>query len=339
MQVTHKQLTSVLKQPPAKIYLISGDETLLVQQTREQLLAMLKQQGFADRELFTVGTGFDWGRVMHSHANLSLFSTKKMIDLRLAKWDDAATKAITHGFDNPNPNTVILITLPKLTAAQKKTRWYRTLDDAGVCITVWPISAKELPSWITEQLRQFNLSADSASIRLLVELTEGNLLATHQAIEKLALLDITGKVTVDDIARVATHTAQYTAFNLVDYALAGDSKACVRALHMLQAESAEPVLIIWAIARELRKLAAFVQQHQAGQPIGQVVAREWASKRPILQSAIQRHNTTSVLSLLRLCSRIDRMIKGQLSGNVWESLTRLVLYINNVNTLGKSDFA
>ena len=288
MQLHVKQLDTHLKKHKLHpVYLVSGDVPLLMQETRDAIRQATSEIGFHQRTLLTIESRSDWDQFSGTADNLNLFSEKTLLELRnpKGKFDDYGTKTLLHYLENPPADKLLLIITPKLTAAQQKTRWFKAVDKMGATLTVWPIAPRELPAWIAMRLKQADLNADSESIRLLTELTEGNLLSTQQAIEKLRLLYSKQPITTKEIAAVISDNARFTIFDLTNYALAGKTQRVIRILSGLRFAGTEATLVLWAIAREIRDLYSLAKQIEQGQTINQVIAlavtKTLANKRPI----------------------------------------------------------
>ncbi|MGA7802486.1 MAG: DNA polymerase III subunit delta, partial [Gammaproteobacteria bacterium] len=166
-------------------------------------------------------------------------------------------------------------------------------------------------------------------ISLLADRVEGNLLACAQEIEKLRLLQGAGPVDADEVAAAVTDNARFDVFTLVDSALQGGAARSNRILAGLRAEGVEPVLVLWALAREVRTVAAMARDVAGGGRAERVLAqhRVWDSRKPVLKAALGRHSVATWQSLLRECAGIDRVIKGQAPGNPWDELVQLTLWI------------
>ena len=330
MQLPHKQLhTHLKKQALLPAYLICGDVPLLVQEARDAICHAAQHSGYTQRELFFVETGFNWQTLAQAVDNFSLFSDKTFIEIRnpKAKFDERGTRTLLHYLANVSNDKRLLIITNKLTTAQKKTRWYKAIDSKGAIIPIWPVTSRELPSWIAQRFNQANLNADRASIALLAELTEGNLLATRQAIEKLRLLYHNQPITTKAITAVVSDNARFNIFDLTHYALLGVPARAIRILHGLHFAGTETTLILWALVRELRILYTMAFEQQHGKSLTQVLASQWQTRKQPLKEALTRLNMKIIAQLLQQAERIDRIIKGMATGNVWQALETLTLTI------------
>ena len=209
--------------PLTAIYVISGDETLLCQEAEDQIRSAAKQQGITERQVFQVGTSFDWSDFFNSSDNMSLFAERKLIELRFPKKPNkAATTAFKQIVEQTSSDNVLLITMDKIDASTKKTKWFKALEAASICVQVWPLDLKQYPSWISQRLQAKGLQIDPQALQILSSHVEGNLLAAQQAIEKLHLLHTQGQIQADDVQAVIGEDARYDVFTLVDTCLSGD---------------------------------------------------------------------------------------------------------------------
>lgn len=336
MRLRPDQLSQQLNQPLQPIYIVSGDETLLVQESCDAIRRCCRKQGF-NREVLNVEQGFDWSDLAASASAMSLFSDKKLIELRMpsGKPGDAGGKALTAYAADPSPDNVLLIICKKLESSSTKTKWYKSIDAAGASIQCWPIDAKQLPRWISQRLSQAGLQADSNAIEMLAERVEGNLLAAIQEIEKLKLFAIGNIIDKDTIAEAVANNARYDVFGLVDRALEGNTAASLRILQGLKAEGTDATVILWALSRELRTLSQCAEQIGLGNGIDRVLQnqRVWDNRKALIKSALRRLNSHKLRRQLHAANVIDQSIKGMVKNNTWTLLEQLVLSMAGNNQL------
>jgi len=326
MRLRPEQLSKQLTQTLAPVYHISGDEMLLQMEACDAIRATARQQGFDERDIFHVEAHFDWGNLIAAGNTMSLFGSRKLIELRLnkPKPDEAGIKALQHYLADPSPDNVLLITSPKIDAATQKAAWFNAIDKAGVVVQVWPVDARELPGWIGRRLSQAGFKAGTEVAQMIAARVEGNLLAAAQEVQKLALLfDQGAALSVADVERAVSDSSRYTVFDLADRALAGDSAAALKVLRGLQGEGEEPTLILWSLAREIRLLAAL-----NANPNSEAVFREqrvFDKRKPLLQNASRRFSVPGLTALAQLAYITDQAIKGQLREDPWQKCEQLVL--------------
>jgi len=332
-----EQLGAALSKGLAPIYLVSGDEPLLVQEACDTIRRAARSAGFSERELYHCDANFDWGQVLTAANSLSLFSEQKIIELRLTtgKPGDKGGKVLQEYAQSPAPDNLLLIVANKLDGASKKSKWFKAIDDAGTHVQVWPITAAQLPRWIGQRLQQAGLRADSSAIDLLASRIEGNLLAAAQEIEKLKLLAPDNIVSYELMASAVADSARYDVVGLVDKALHGDARAAVRTLHGLKTEGTEPINILWALTRDIRSLVQISLTVTQGKSF-ELAARQagiWDKRQPLIQTALRRLKPAHLQQLLRKANGIDKAIKGMRNAEPWDELLDLILNIAGVQSL------
>ncbi|PHQ79768.1 MAG: DNA polymerase III subunit delta [Coxiella sp. (in: Bacteria)] len=322
----------------ASNYLLSSDDHLLLQEARDQLIQDARARGFTTRQIVTISQASDWQQLIEQTQNMGLFSDKQIIDVRnpSAKFDKQVQQILAHYVKQPDPDTLLIISSGKLSAAQKKAKWFKAIETQFVVNIIWPIQPRELPKWVTQRLKKRGLTADHESIKLLIELTEGNLLAANQAIEKLALLYTNQHIATQEVITVVHDSAQFNVFDLANYALIGNVKRVIRILDGMRTQGGEATLVLWALSREIRELYTLVFQHQRGQSINALLAKQWASRKPLLQQAMRRLSLDTLRILLSKAHHADLLIKGAATGNAWDALTEIAVTLATAQPIGVS---
>ncbi len=328
MRLRADQIEKQAAQGLAPIYLISGDETLLVQECADTVRSVCRQHGFSERQVFHVDNSFDWQTLLDEASAMSLFADKKLIELRMpsGKPGDAGTKALEQYCANTNADTVVLIICNKLDSSAARAKWHKAVDACGVTVPIWPIEPQQLPRWIEQRLRQRGISASNDAIQILAERVQGNLLACAQEIEKLLLYTDAKVIDADIVNATVADNARFDIFNLADQALLGNCAQAMRALAGLRGEGEEPPVILWALTKELRTLHKCAEALEQGQNIERALEAGgvWDKRKPMLRNAVQRLSRKRVENLLRLAQQIDAAIKGS-GDNPWLLLDRLLL--------------
>ena len=329
MLLKGEQLPAHLERELRPIYLLHGDEPLLVLEAADAIRAKARQQGYSEREVLTVLPHFDWGQLLAAGCNLSLFGDRKLIDLRIpgGKPGKDGSAALQQWCQQGSPDNLLLITLPELDWREEKSAWYTALANAGVALKLNAPPLAELPGWIAGRLRRQQQSADVDSLKFVAERVEGNLLAAHQEIQKLALLYPTGKLSHEQIRDAVLNVARYDIDGLREALLAGNLGRLIRTLDGLRQEGEAPPLILWAISEEIRALAAIRRGLDQGQSIDMLLkeAKVWGPRLLPVKKALQRLSTATLEAALQHTGRIDRLVKGIGKGDLWEELQRLAL--------------
>ena len=337
MRIKPEQLLPHLKRGLARVYLVSGDEPLQAEECCDAIRAQARAAGYSEREVMNAAKDFDWSSLAQAAHTLSLFAQQRLLEVRIAtgKPGDAGSTALCAYASDPAPDTILLVICPKLDAQTQKSKWFNALEQAGVTVQVWPVSAVEMPAWITRRMIAKGMQVSTDAAALLAERVEGNLLAAVQDIEKLYLLHGPVRIDLDALTQAVADSARYDIFEFVDTALRGDAQRTARMLTGLRGEGAEPVLLLWALTKELRSLAGMAYDCQSGISTEQALVkyRVWDKRKLPVIHALQRHKLAAWQGWLRMASRIDRTIKGQYRGNVWDDLLQMSLEIAGVRLI------
>ena len=329
MKVYPNKLAEQLRKGGRRVFIVSGDEPLLVQESCDLIRDELKHQGFAEREVFHAEAGFDWTSLLYSGNSMSLFAEKKLMEVRLpsGKPGDAGGRVLTELTGQLNDDTAVLLVLPRVDQSSQRTRWFKSVESVAAFVQVWPIEARDLPRWLDGRFREAGLRVERDAVRAMAERIEGNLLAAVQEIGRLKLMVGDRAVTVDDVLEGVADSARYDVFKMIDAALAGDVIRCVRMTNGLRAEGVEPLYVVNMLARELRSLESIKTDITAGMNQREVLrkARVWDKRVPMVSRCLDRHDTGSLRGLQVTLGSVDRIVKGLGQGDPWRVLQEVVL--------------
>ncbi len=329
MKIQANQLSSHLMKSLAPCYLVTGDEHLLVDESLDLIRKKARERGFTSRELHVATTGFDWQSLTASTRNLPLFAEQRIIELRLptGKPGKPGSQAIIDLVEQAGPELLFIVTGPKLDRSGSASKWAKTIDQKGVSLPLWPIGVRELPGWIANRMRVAGLQPDRDAVSLIADRVEGNLLAAQQEIEKLRLILGAGKVTAEAVNDAVANSSRYDVYKLADAALAGDANRSVKILGGLRAEGVEPVIVMWALTRELRTLATLDDVIRQGGDLGGAMQKSgvWRNRQGLVRSCIGRHQHGDFHRMLKATGRADAAAKGQRAGNPWQMATDVVV--------------
>jgi DNA polymerase-3 subunit delta len=303
MQLRPEQLAAHLDKPLAPLYLLHGDEPLLVIEAADAIRTTARRQGFEEREVIVVGTAFKWDELFMAAGNLSLFGGSKLVDLRIpsgkpGREGSEALQRYVGTTGAMGPGIVTLITLPELDWQAKKAAWVTALSNAGVAIECNAPPLSRLPQWIAERLARQQQTAPRPALEFIAAHVEGNLLAAHQEIQKLGLLYPAGEISLGQIESAVLNVARYDVSDLREALKNRDTVRAARTLEGLKGEDAAPPLVLWALATEARAVAAA---------------------------------PTKLRALLH-AAKIDRMIKGLARGDIWDEFLQLALRLTQTGT-------
>ncbi len=328
MQLKPAQLGAHLHQHGlAPIYVLSGEEPLQLMESLDLIRAVAKGQGYHEREVFEVESGFDWSGFWLSVEHRSLFCAKRLLELRMpaGKPGTQGVKMLEAYVKQRPEDVVLLVQCGKL---DRQARWVEMLDKQGIWVQSMPLKPAQMETWLKQRLQKHHLQPSAAAVQLLLERSEGNLLAAAQEVHKLALLYPHGGA-LDEAAMLSAvgDHARYSLFDLSDAMLAADGARIVKIMQGLQDEGVEPLLVLWLVTRETRTLAEMAFRQARGEPLEAILqgVRSY-TQRPLMQAALKRAGYRRWEALLGQCARLDRLLKGQAQGGrPWEELQSLAL--------------
>ena len=330
MQLRAEELERHLSRTLAPLYVIHGDEPLQSLEAADTIRAKARAQGYAEREVLAVERGFDWSLLAASAASLSLFSSKKLIELRIpgGKPGTEGAAAIVQYCSAPLADVLTIVSLPKLDRRTQDTAWFKALTRTGVLINTFQVERAQLPQWIAARLAQQEQKADRETLQFMADSVEGNLLAAHQEIQKLGLLFAPGDLAFDPVCSAVLNVARYDAFKLNEAMLMGDRARLARMLDGLKSEGEAPPKILWVLAEEIRAVAKVQLGMALGEDLQQLYRnnRVWGGLRQkLVTEAARKIKSAALAQALRHAARIDRTIKGLARGDVWDELLQLCL--------------
>jgi DNA polymerase-3 subunit delta len=329
LKIQANQLTAHLKKSLAPCYLVTGDEHLLVDEALDAIRASARERGYGMRELHVATVGFDWNHLTASTGNMSLFAEQRIIELRLptGKPGREGGRAIVELVEQSGPDTLFIVTAPKLERGAAASAWAKALDKKGVTLAIWPIGVRELPGWIANRMRSVGLQPERDAVRLIADRVEGNLLAAGQEIEKLRLLHGEGGISADDVNNAVVNSSRYDVYKLADAALAGDAQRAVKILGGLRAEGVAPVVVMWALTRELRTLSILDDTVRQGGDLGGAMQKNgvWRNRQGLVRQCMGRHKPGDFHRMLKVSGRADAAAKGQRDGDPWQMAADIVV--------------
>ena len=333
MKLAPDRLAAHLDKPLGALYAAHGDEPLLVSEAGDAIRAAAKQQGFDEREILVSGPGFNWAALFEATGNLSLFASRKLIDLRIpngkpGKDGGDALQRLAESAASQADDVITLVTLPELDWSTRKTAWFSALATKGVMIECNAPPREQLPNWLAMRLAAQQQSASPDALAFIAEHVEGNLLAAHQEIRKLALLHPPGVLDTDAVRDAVLDVARYSVDGLRTALLDGDAARCSRLLEGLEGEGTAPTLVLWSLANEIRTLARLHAAQATGQPLSAALRAERVfddGHRRAVQQALKRLTPARLRAALTHAARIDRIVKGLAPGAVWDEFLRLTL--------------
>jgi DNA polymerase III subunit delta len=316
MRLRGEQLPGHLAKTLAPVYAILGDEPLLLLEAADAVRAAARKHGYAEREIYEPGRSFDWSELAHAGASLSLFGSRKMVELRLASGKPAAqaSDAIVAWCERPNPEALLLVTMPRPEGGGWwEAPWFLALNKAGIIVEVQSVSRAALPGWLEKRLARQKQSASREVLEYLADRIEGNLLAAHQEVQKLALLAPEGELSLDTVRDAVADVARYDTYVAAHALVSGDTARYLRVLEGLRGEGEAPTYLLFTLSSALFALAT-----------GERVTK---AMQAVLDKA-RRYPPAALQRAIRRAAAVDRAIKGVDAVEPWEEFAKLGLELH-----------
>jgi DNA polymerase-3 subunit delta len=303
------------------MYLVSGDEPLLVGEAADAIRAAARGAGFADRQVYFIDRSFSWDELRLASHSLSLFAEKRLFELRMPTGKpDKGAAVLADLAAHPLPDLIFLVVTEKLDKKSIDSPWVQAIEKHGAWIPVMPVDAAALPAWLRARAKMLHIDVEPEAAQIIVDRVEGNLLAAQQELEKLALLSNGEPIGVDLVLRSVGDSARYDVFQLAEAAAAGDAARALRVLLGLKSEGVEPTLILWALVRELRGMW---QARERERLRSNARGSGWNLAANPSPRALARLKRLPLAPLLLQASHADRVIKGLAPGDAWGAITAL----------------
>jgi DNA polymerase III subunit delta len=351
MQIAAAQLSQHLQKGLAPLYTLHGDEPLLIQEAADAIRAAARSQGFGERTVHTVaGAHFDWSEVLAAGGSLSLFADRQIVEIRIpsGKPGKEGSPALQQLAENApgNDSVLTLVLLPKLDRMTRNGAWFSALDQNGVTLQLDPVERQALPQWIAQRLARQDQRVASGeegqrTLQFFADRVEGNLLAAHQEIQKLALLypgeggagDAPMVLSFEQVESAVLNVARYDVFKLSEAVLSGQAARVQRMLDGLRAEGVAEVLVHYTLAEDIRALKRVKDAMAAGRPLPVALRdqRVWGLKERLYERVLPRLTATSLDDLLHAAHLVDGIVKGLKAPDWptdgWQALQRLAMQL------------
>lgn len=335
MRLNADTLDNHLRSDLARVYMVATDEHLLAMEASEKIRQAARQRGFLERELFHAGKDFNWQDIATGSANLSLFATHRIMDLRLptGKPGREGGAFIRDYLANQPETDLLMISTPHMNKSALSTAWVKAVESAGALVQCWPIRPQDLPGWLDSRMRSRGLMPEPNATRALAARVEGNLLAAAQEIEKILLVKGEGEVSLDDIRELVADGARFDVFAMMNAALGGETRRALRMARALRAEDTPLPVIAWALTREIRMISQLRFALNNGGNLQQIYRSNgvWDARKSLLDRALRRQSLESWQGLLDDCATLDQTSKGQKASSQtaepWQQVENLLVAI------------
>lgn len=348
MQLRPEQLHEHLKKGLKPLYVLHGDEPLLVQEAADAIRAAAKAAGYTERQTHMVsGAHFDWSAVLAAAGSMSLFSDKQVNEIRIPsgkpgkEGSEALQRYCEQIGEQLGDDVLTLVVLPRLDRTQIGSAWFTALDGSGVSIKIDPVERPALPAWIARRLaaqgqRVAEGDAGQQALNFFADRVEGNLLAAHQEITKLGLLYSVGELSFEQIEAAVVDVARFNVFKLSEAVLAGQVAREMRMLDGLRAEGEAAALVQWALTEDVLGLHRVHAAVEAGKPLPMALReqRVWGVREKLFERVVPRLDTHTLARLVASAAICDGVVKGlkhpQWPDDPWAALQRLALMVTKL---------
>lgn len=345
MQLRPEQLAAHLQRELRPVYTVWGAEPLLIQEACDAIRAKARAEGCSERQVHTVaGAHYDWSSLLGQASALSLFAERQLVEIRIPSGkpgkdgSEALQRYCEQAIEGGGRDVITLVQLPQLDGTQVKSAWLGALDRAGVVVRTWPVERRDLPQWIASRMQKVGQRVASGeqgqrTLAFFADRVEGNLLAAHQEVEKLALLYPKGELTYEQVEQAVLNVARYDVARFGEAVLAGQTERALRMLEGLEAEGESAVFVHWTLAEDIRALKRARDALAAGQPLPMALreARVWGAKERVFERALAVIGDGSLAPLLAAAHTCDGLVKGLTDphwpSDPWQALRRLVLML------------
>lgn len=325
--VKPNDLPVVLDKQLSQLYVIHGDDFYLAHEAAHRVREAAYLRGYRERQLVTLEGQPSWSALPVAINDTSLFAELKFLEIRIPSGKPGVEGAniLSQIACSPPADTLILISLPKLDRLQQQSKWFLTLLNHATTIPVTTLDRAAFSLWIAQRLNKQQQAFTDEAMDFFIEYVEGNTLAAHQEIEKLALLFGPGKLDLDKIRPYIANLARYDVFELGESWLSGNATRLIRLLRRLREEGVSPILVLWSLTEDIRLLLRLNQGLQNKRPMRELAKelRLWGEKLKFAEQAAKRIRLPTLTSALCSCAQIDREIKGSSAGDPWISLEKL----------------
>lgn len=336
VRIKPEQLSQHLKRGLKPLYVLTGDEPLLIAEAADTLRNAASNAGYNEREVMVAEAGFDWRRLKANTANLSLFGSKRIVEIRIpsGKPGTQGGQALQDYCAALPPDTLTLVMLPKLDRQTQAAKWCKTLLDSSDSVFAMALSPAEFSSWLVKRMASQNQKIDAETQQLFVNLVEGNLMAAHQEVQKLGLMYPAGNLTATQVKDAVLDVARYDVFKLIDAVFMGQNDRAQKMLSGLREEGTEALFILAMLVKELRLLIKIKAQLAAGRAFSEAcrAVGVWESRMALVQRAIDQFSLPALQRALVDAATVDKMVKGVHTGDAWEELSRLALMVSPPQT-------
>lgn len=330
-----EQLAPQLTRQLYGIYLLSGDDPLLLSESQDLIVQASIKQGFDEKFSQEINQSTDWNDLYERCQSFGLFFTKQILILNLP---ENLTVSMQQGLAQLisvlQTDILLILTLPKLTKTMEKQAWFGAVEKMGALqINCQTPNGEQLPRWLNQRVKNMGLQLDNEAAQLLCYSYENNLLALKQTLQLLDLLYPDHNLTFQRVNAVVEQSAVFTPFQWVDALLEGKGNRARRILVGLQQEDVQPIILLRTLQRDVMTLLELSRPEQpvklhSALPLHNLRThfdrlKVWQNRRPRFTQAMQRLTYAKLYAIIQQLAEIERVTKQDFDADVWDKLADL----------------
>ena len=328
MKLSSNELAKHLAKAIHSIYFISGVEDLLIIESLDQIRKAAISNDFTDKVAFTVSGQFNWSEVDNCFKNQSLFGGKQFVEIYIpsSKPGKKGSEAITNLIANLPEDALLVVVAGKLEKSTKQAKWVKELLKHATVIDCQKVYLSQFSSWLQNRLTAYDLGIDRDALEMFVALTEGNLIVAKQSIERLLMMEVTGRVTMEDVSQCVADGAHFDLFQLTEAAIMRKPERVHRIFERLKSEGMRPEQMLAVLYWEIKNLMDASLDIDNGLSVKQAMqkANIWQSKQKIIGPYLASQPKEKIDQLVHQACKVDNVIKGVDLGSPWEEIGLLL---------------
>jgi|TARA_B100000315_G_scaffold189582_1_gene179472 DNA polymerase-3 subunit delta len=328
LKLSSNEVAKHLAKAIHQIYFISGAEDLLIIESLDQIRKAAISNDFTDKVAFTVSGQFNWSEVNNCFKNQSLFGGKQFVEIHIpsSKPGKKGSEAITNLIANLPEDALLVVVAGKLEKSTKQAKWVKELLKHATVIDCPKVYPSQFPSWLQNRLKAYDLGIDRNALEMFVALTEGNLIVAKQSIERLLMMEVTGRITMEDVSQCVADGAHFDLFQLTEAAIMRKPERVHRIFERLKSEGMRPEQMLAVLYWEIKNLMDVSLDIDNGLSVKQAMkkANIWQSKQKIIEPYLASQPKEKIDQLVHQACKVDNVIKGVDLGSPWEEIGLLL---------------
>ncbi|AWX15340.1 DNA polymerase III subunit delta [Mergibacter septicus] len=331
-----EHLSHSLQQGLKIAYLISGQDLLLLEESKQLIYQTAIQQGFDEKKEITINNSTDWNEIYDCCQAMGLFFTRQILVLNLPENLNHSQQTKLNDLIKLLHNDILLLlTSPKFNKSSEKQPWFIAFSQLNTAlISCNTPTVEQLPQWIIHRAKTMGLTIEAEAVQLLAYSYESNLLALKQTLQLLQLLYPDNKLSFNRVKSCVEQSSVFTPYQWIDALLMGKSYRALRILNQLQQEDLQPVLLLRLLQRELQILLELINEcstqtkHEINFEQLRIAfdrLKIWKNRRPLYTNMLKRLNKEKLYKLFQQLADIERILKRDFSNNIWQQIENISL--------------